>query len=54
MRGAPKQRGKCDFCARTNVLVATDYDTPIPAEDGATRPARICDACDHRHTPVGH
>jgi hypothetical protein len=48
-RGAPRERGKCDFCARTNVLVFTDYDTPIPAEAGVTRPARICDDCARRY-----
>ena len=44
-RGAPRARGKCDFCARVNVPVDTDYDTPMPAGDAGTRPARICDDC---------
>ena len=37
--------GECDFCARQNVRVFTDYDTPIPTEPGVSRPARICDDC---------
>jgi len=41
---AEKQKGKCDFCGRTRVPVARDYDTEIPS-GGATRAAWICDDC---------
>lgn len=41
---APKQRGKCDFCGRTDVFVERDLETMIP--DGALpRAAWICAAC---------
>ena len=43
-RPAEKQKGKCDFCGRTRVPVAQDYDTEIPA-GGMTRAAWICDEC---------
>lgn len=40
----PKLTGKCDFCGRTRVPVAQDYETEIPA-GGMTRAAWICDEC---------
>ncbi len=41
---AGKQKGKCDFCGRTQVPVMQDYDTEIPA-GGMSRAAWICDEC---------
>lgn len=44
---AARQLGKCDFCGRTRVQVAQDYDTEIPS-GGMTRAAWICNACSSR------
>ena len=38
-------RGKCDFCAESNVPVRTDFDTEIP-EGASRRLALVCEACD--------
>lgn len=45
--GAPKpiQRGKCDFCAQTNVVVEQDLQTLIPAGGLMMRAALICGRC---------
>ena len=39
------QRGKCDFCGRTNARVRREIETEIPAGTGA-RLAMICESCD--------
>jgi hypothetical protein len=39
-----KQRGKCDFCGKTNVFVDRDLDTMIPS-GGDTRAAWVCEEC---------
>ncbi len=43
-RPEKRQRGKCDFCGETNVLIRRDLETMIPT-DGMPRAATICDAC---------
>jgi len=40
-----RQRGKCDFCARENVLVERDLQTILPAGGLMSRTALICEAC---------
>ncbi|HEX5322632.1 MAG TPA: HEAT repeat domain-containing protein [Capsulimonadaceae bacterium] len=39
-----RERGKCDFCGESNVLVDLALDTLIPTDDLA-RAARICGTC---------
>ncbi len=39
-----RERGKCDFCGESNVLVDLDLETLIPTND-LPRAARICDKC---------
>lgn len=39
-----RQRGKCDFCAASNVFVEYQFDTMIPTGD-LPRAAMICDTC---------
>jgi len=39
------QRGKCDFCAATDVPVKTDYETEIDTGQKTARFARICKLC---------
>ncbi len=43
-----KERGKCDFCGMTNVLVERDLQTMIPTGD-FPRIAMICGECVIRH-----
>ena len=43
-RPAPKQRGKCDFCGESNVLVTRDLNTLIPT-NSLPRAAWICGSC---------
>lgn len=43
-RPEAKQRGKCDFCAATNVLVERDLQTLIPSGNDS-RPAWVCAEC---------
>jgi hypothetical protein len=43
-RVAPKPRGRCDFCGRTNVEVDRELDTMIPTGD-LPRAAWICEQC---------
>ena len=39
-----RERGKCDFCGRPNVLVKHDIETEIP-DGGSRRLALICQEC---------
>jgi hypothetical protein len=41
-----KMRGKCDFCAATDVFVERDFQTMIPMGND-TRPALTCAKCSH-------
>jgi hypothetical protein len=50
---APRRRGKCDFCGRTNILVSEQFDRSIPADSGP-RPARICQDCARRDRRFNH
>jgi hypothetical protein len=38
------QRGKCDFCGESNVLVRSDFSTTIPTA-GLPRAAWVCEQC---------
>ena len=39
------ERGKCDFCGRTNARVRREIETEIPSVEGS-RLAMICESCD--------
>ena len=39
------QRGKCDFCGESNMLVKREYGTAIPTHDGTGRLALVCESC---------
>lgn len=43
-RSAPKRRGKCDFCGKSDVLVELDLDTMIPS-GSESRAALVCEKC---------
>ncbi len=41
-----RQRGKCDFCGRSDRLVRTNFDTEIGDHNGQSRLSLICQECD--------
>ena len=47
VRRPATERGRCDFCGRSGVLVQWDTTTVIPGVEG-DRIARICNECGHQ------